>query len=83
LALTTFLYLENLRAWQLARRGLNEKDKKWWRHQRTHGLCQAVRVASQRNEPTYLEERLKTPCGIPNLKRLLQASFSTEIRATL
>ena len=83
LTLLAFLYLENLRARQLARRGLSEKDKKWWRHQRTHGLCQAVRLASQQNELEYLAERLETPGGIQKLKRLLQASFPTEYRAAL
>ena len=31
---------------RLARRDLNDAEKQWWRHQRTHGLCQAVRQAS-------------------------------------
>lgn len=83
LTLTAFLYLEDLRARQLARRGLSEEDKKWWRHQRTHGLCQAVRLASQQNELTYLAERLETPGGIQKLKRLLRASFAPEYRAAL
>ena len=83
LTLLAFLYLENLRARQLARRGLSEKDKNWWRHQRTHGLCQAVRLASQQNELEYLAKRLETPGGIQKLKRLLQASFPTEYRAAM
>lgn len=83
LTLTTFLFLEDLRARQLARRGLSEKDKKWWRHQRTHGLCQAVRLASQQNELTYLAERLETPGGIQKLKLLLRASFASEYRVAL
>ena len=83
LTLTAFLYLEDLRARQLARRGLSDEDKKWWRHQRTHGLCQAVRLASQQNELTYLAERLETPGGIQKLKRLLRASFAPEYRAAL
>lgn len=83
LTLTAFLYLEDLRARQLARRGLSEEDKKWWRHQRTHGLCQAVRLASQQNELTYLAKRLETPGGIQKLKRLLRASFAPEYRAAL
>jgi hypothetical protein len=83
ITLTAFLYLEDLRARQLARRGLSDEDKKWWRHQRTHGLCQAVRLASQQNELTYLAERLETPGGIQKLKRLLRASFAPEYRAAL
>lgn len=83
LALTTFLYLEWYRAEQLQRRSLNEQEKKWWRHQRTHGLCQAVRLASQQSELTYLASRLKTRGGINKLKRLLYDSLTPEYRAKL
>jgi hypothetical protein len=81
LALTAFLYLENYRAEQLARRGLTEKEKQWWRHQRTHGLCQAVRLASEQSELRYLAQRLETPGGITKLKRLIRNSFAPEYRA--
>jgi hypothetical protein len=83
LALTAFLYLERYRAEQLARRGLNEKEMAWWRHQRTHGLCQAVRLASQQSELKYLADRLQTPGGIQKLKRLIRNSFAPEYRAAL
>ena len=66
LALTTFLYLEWYRVQQLARRDLSDEEKRWWRHQRTHGLCQAVRLASQQTELKYLADRLETPGGTPN-----------------
>ena len=81
LALTAFMYLERYRAEQLARRGLNEKEKRWWRHQRTHGLCQAVRLASQQSELKYLADRLQTAGGIAKLKRLLRDSLAPEYRA--
>jgi len=83
LALATFLYLEWFRVQQLARRGLSEKEKRWWRHQRRHGLCQAIRLASQQAELSYLAERLKTPGGIAKLKRLLRNAFAPEYRAAL
>lgn len=83
LALATFLYLEWYRVQQLARRGLSDKEKRWWRHQRTYGLCQAVRLASQQEELKYLAERLETPGGIAKLKRLLRNSFAPEYRAAL
>src|SRR3989304_3891624 len=60
LALTAFLYLEWFRCRQLARRGLSDEEKRWWRCQRTYGLCQAVRLASQQSELHYLADRLKT-----------------------
>lgn len=81
LALTAFLYLEHYRAEQLARRGLTKEDKSWWRHQRTHGLCQAVRLASEESELKFLADRLETPGGITKLKRLLRESFPPEYRA--
>lgn len=80
LALTTFMYLEWHRAQQLARRDLTEDEKRWWRHQRTHGLCQAVRLAGQQNEMTYLAERLQTRGGIAKLKRVLRDSLPAEYR---
>lgn len=80
LALTAFLYLEWHRAEQLARRGTSDQQKDWWRHQRTHGLCQAIRSAIQKSELTYLAERLKTPGGIAKLKRLIHNSFAPEYR---
>ncbi|MCE9546347.1 MAG: transposase, partial [Planctomycetia bacterium] len=83
LALTTFLYLEIYRAQQLARRGLTDEEKRWWRHQRTHGLCQAVRAASEQSELEYIAERLKTPRGISKLKRLIRNSFAQEYRAAV
>ena len=83
LALTTFLYLEWFRRRQLARRSLTDKEKRWWRCQRTHGLCQAVRLGSQRSELRYLADRLETPGGIRKLERLLRNGFATEYRAAL
>jgi hypothetical protein len=82
-ALTAFLYLEWSRVQQLARRDLSDEEKRWWRHQRTYGLCQAVRLASQRADLQFLADRLKTPAGIAKLKRLLRNSFPQEYRAAL
>lgn len=82
-ALTAFLYLEWYRVQQLARRDLNDEEKRWWRHQRTYGLCQAVRLASQQRELQFLADRLKTPGGIAKLRRLLQNGLPSEYRASL
>lgn len=81
MALTTFLYLEEYRARQLAKRSLSDKEKQWWRQQRTHGLCQAVRQASQIAELEYIEQRLDTPGGLKRLKQLIRDSFPTEYQA--
>lgn len=81
LALTAFLYLEHYRAQQLRRRDLSEEAKRWWEHQRTYGLCQAVRLGSEENELKYLAERLETPGGIRKLKQILRDSFPKDYRA--
>jgi hypothetical protein len=81
LVLTAFLYLEWYRCRQLARRSLTKEAKQWWRHQRTYGLCQAVRLASQQAELDYLAEHLDTPGGIGKLKRLLRNGIPPEYRA--
>ena len=61
LAITTFLYLEWYRARQLASAKLPAADKAWWGPQRTHGLCQAIRLASERSELEFIAKRLETP----------------------
>jgi hypothetical protein len=81
LTLTTFLYLETYRVQQLSRRGLSDEEKRWWRHQRTYGLCQAVRLASEQGELEYLADCLETPGGIRRLKRVIRESFPKEYRA--
>jgi hypothetical protein len=83
LALTTFLYLESYRAQQLARRDLSAEEKRWWQHQRTYGLCQAVRQASEQAELKYLAERLETPGGTRTLKRILRNSVPKEYRTAV
>jgi hypothetical protein len=81
LALTTFLYLENYRVQQLSRRDLSDEEKRWWRHQRTYGLCQAVRSASEQKELQYIADCLETPGGLRKLKRIIRNSFPEEYRA--
>ena len=81
LALTSFMYLEWYRVKQMSRRDLSREEKGWWEHQRTYGLCQAVRLASEQNELKYIADRLETPGGIRSLKRLIRNSFPSEYRA--
>lgn len=83
LAVTTFLYLEWYRARQLANGKLTAADKGWWVPQRTHGLCQAVRLASERSELAYVAKRLQTPGGVRRMKALLERGFAPEYRAAL
>jgi DDE family transposase len=80
LTLTTFLYLENYRVQQMSRRDLSDDKKRWWEHQRTYGLCQAVRSASEQAELEYLAKCLETPGGTRKLKRVIRDSFPKEYR---
>ena len=81
LALTTFMYLEWYRVQQMSRRDLNDDERRWWQHQRTYGLCQAVRLASEQKELQYIADCLETRGGIRRLKRVIQNSFPKEYRA--
>jgi hypothetical protein len=81
LALTAFMYLEWYRVQQVSRRDVSDEEKRWWQHQRTYGLCQAVRLASEQNELKYIADCLDTPGGTRKLKRLIRNSFPKEYRA--
>ena len=81
LALTTFMYLEWYRVQRMSRRDSSDEEKRWWEHQRTHGLCQAVRLASEQNELQFIADRLETPGGTRTLKRIIRNSFPKEYRA--
>ena len=81
LALTTFMYLEWYRVQRMLRRDSSDEEKRWWEHQRTYGLCQAVRLASEQNELQFIADRLETPGGTRTLKRIIRNSFPKEYRA--
>jgi Transposase DDE domain len=77
----TFMYLEWYRARQLQRRDLPEEKKKWWRWQRAHGLCLAVRQAAEQADLEEIAERLETPGGLQRLRRLLKQARAKEAAA--
>ena len=81
LAVTAFLYLEWYRVQQMGRRRLSDEERRWWEHQRTYGLCQAVRLASEQEELQYIAACLETPGGLRRLKRVIRKSFPKEYRA--
>jgi hypothetical protein len=81
LVLLTFLYLEWYRAVQLARRDLPEVKQKWWRWQRSYGLCLAVRQASEQADLEQIGERLETANGMRRLKRLIRRAVQKEYRS--
>ncbi|WP_029630090.1 transposase, partial [Zavarzinella formosa] len=80
LVLVTFLWLEWHRARQLAKSGLTTKQKERWRHQRTHGLCLAVRRHSEQADLEYLARAMQTPGGIRRLRRKLRQAIPAEFR---
>jgi Transposase DDE domain len=80
LVLVTFLYLEWHRARLLAKAQLSEEDKQRLRRQRTHGLCLAIRQASERADLEFLAEAVQTPGGIRRLRLRLREVFQREYR---
>jgi Transposase DDE domain len=80
LALTAFMYLEWYRVQQMRRCDLSEDRKRWWEQQRTYGVCQALRSATEQNELQYIAACLETPGGLRKLKRIIRDSFPSEYR---
>ncbi len=80
LAITTVLYLEHERITHMLDRRLSKDRRQWWQRQRLHGLCHAVRQASERDQLKYIEKRIKTSGGLKKLQRLLAASIPQEYR---
>jgi len=80
-ALTTVLFLEQLRAKHLADRRLSEERRRWWATQRLHGLSEAFRQQCAGEELKFLSERLKTPGGIKKMQRLITNAMPQEYRA--
>lgn len=80
LAITTVLYLEDLRMTRMYDRRLDQERRQWWAMQRLHGLCLAFRQESDAHELKFINTRLKTPGGIIKLKRLMAAAVPIEFR---
>jgi len=80
MVLATFLYLEWHRARQLASAVLTKEDKERFRQQRTHGLCLALRQATERADLDYLAAALQTKGGVRRLRRKLNAAVQREYR---
>ena len=78
--LLTFLYLEWHRATQLRSRRLTPKRKAWWRWQRSHGLCGAIRQHADETELVRLAAWTRTRSGLRKLKHCLRAARPLEYR---
>jgi hypothetical protein len=83
LVLASFMYLEWLRARQLNKRRLKEKERSWWQSQRTYGLGRAVRQAAEQKELKLLGAALETPSGQKRLSKLLSQAHPKEYRAVI
>jgi SRSO17 transposase len=82
IALVAFLFLEWTRGRHLRSRRLSTQEKNWWRSQRTHGLCRAVRQTAEEKELIELTRMTHTKTGIKALKKLLSKAQPLEYRMT-
>ncbi len=80
LAITTVLFLEDLRLTRMQDRRLDGKRREWWAMQRLHGLCLAYLQEALGAELKYISDRLKTSGGIRKLKDLMAAALPVEYR---
>jgi hypothetical protein len=80
IALVAFLFLEWTRGRRLRNRRLSAKEKDWWRNQRTHGLCRAVRQTAEEAELGELARLTETKTGLKKLKKLLRKAQPLEHR---
>lgn len=80
IAITTVLYLEYERIRHMLDRRLSEDRRDWWQRQRLHGLCHAVRLASEQEQLKYIEKRIKTSGGLKKLQSLLTIATPQEYR---
>jgi hypothetical protein len=69
--LVTFVYLEWYRAQQLRRRDLPEREKGWWRWQRSHGVAGAVYREAEARDVAQLYRWSGTASGRKRLRRCL------------
>ncbi|MGZ7030252.1 MAG: transposase [Terriglobales bacterium] len=80
LVLVTFLYLEWHRARQLQNSRLAKEEKERWRRQRTHGMCVAMRQATEHADLEHLAGALHTQGGVRRLRRKLAKAIQAEYR---
>jgi hypothetical protein len=80
LAITTTLFLEDLRITRMNDRRLSKEARQWWARQRIYGLCHAYRQECQEKEVKFINERIKTSGGIKKLKRLIATAIPAEYR---
>jgi hypothetical protein len=83
LVLTTFVYLEWLRARKLKKKSLPKQERSWWQAQRTYGLARAVRQSAEQKELSQLAKALETPAGRKRLQKQFKEAHPKEYRAVI
>jgi hypothetical protein len=78
--LVAFCYLEWFRAQQVARPGLPEKAKAWWRAQRSYGLSRAVLGRAEEHDLAKLLRWSGTKSGLRKLRRGPRQALPKEYR---
>ena len=78
--LVAFVYLEWLRATQLARGDLTEPQRRWWSAQRSHGLSRAATQQADERDLDQLYRWSATPTGRRKLRRALRQALPAEYR---
>ncbi len=78
--LVAFCYLEWYRVRQLGRPDVSEKEKQWWRWQRSHGLAAAVTARAEEDDLNRLFKWSGTPGGRRKLRQCLRRARAAEHR---
>jgi Transposase DDE domain len=73
--LVAFCYLEWYRAQQLGSRHLSDKEKQWWRWQRSHGVTLRVTQQAEEHDLVQLWRRTGTKSGLKRLRRTLRQAL--------
>lgn len=76
--LVTFCYLEWYRATQLKSRQLPDKEKAWWRGQRSHGVAEYVIEQAEEYDLAQLWRGLGSKGGLRRLRRRLRQALPLE-----
>ena len=80
--LVAFVYLEWYRAQQLARVSLEDKARRWWQWQRSHGLAVTVTQQAEEHDLAQLLRWSGTKAGLKRLRQALRRAQPLEYRKT-
>jgi hypothetical protein len=76
--LVAFCYLEWYRAQQLGGQHLSDKEKQWWRWQRSHGVAARVTQQAEEHDLARLWRGTCTKTGLKRLRCVLRQALPTE-----